>query len=321
MTLRRTALQLMWGFAAVLLLLEGEGAAAKAECPQDTTTTAVQQTVAVVSPVLNRPELSGFTPGQIMTMRQLNSIFENGTTKFQYGYIEDIGDGAGVTAGEAGFTGGELKILVTNYMNATGADARTKKDFEEFLPCLDQIAKAKDISQYACLYPNLKPEKMSKKEFKEEGGEISKVGFGKVWSAAAKDPVMRQLQDERVFNVYLNPGIEAARKYGLKSALGAAFIYDTFIQSGDDGAAKMAVIVQQQFAIKHTGRASPETPAEEKEWLRLWATERKKELVTTPAGAETTPRVDSLLQILDSGNMNLDLPFHITYFSGSHKLK
>ncbi|ARX88391.1 hypothetical protein SMD44_07878 [Streptomyces alboflavus] len=46
----------------------------------------------------------GLSAEQRRRADQLVSVFENGTTKIQYGYAENLDDGRGVTAGRAGFT-------------------------------------------------------------------------------------------------------------------------------------------------------------------------------------------------------------------------
>src|SRR3954454_6473988 len=51
---------------------------------------------------------------------QITSSFENSTLELQYGYIDNIGDGRGITAGRAGFTSatGDLLLLVQRYTKA-----------------------------------------------------------------------------------------------------------------------------------------------------------------------------------------------------------
>src|SRR3954449_672560 len=48
---------------------------------------------------------------------QITSTFENATLELQYDYVENIGDGRGITAGRAGFTSGtgDLLLLVRRY--------------------------------------------------------------------------------------------------------------------------------------------------------------------------------------------------------------
>src|SRR3954447_21982693 len=48
---------------------------------------------------------------------QITSTFENSTLELQYGYVENIGDGRGITAGRAGFTSGtgDLLFLIRRY--------------------------------------------------------------------------------------------------------------------------------------------------------------------------------------------------------------
>src|ERR671927_1439694 len=51
---------------------------------------------------------------------QITSTFENSTLELQYDYVENVGDGRGVTAGRAGFTSatGDLLLVVRRYTEA-----------------------------------------------------------------------------------------------------------------------------------------------------------------------------------------------------------
>src|ERR1051326_5151068 len=70
----------------------------------------------------NRPNLKrgseGMTPEQRRRADQIISVFENNTLEIQYDYVEELGDGRGVTAGRAGFTSatGDLVMVVERYV-------------------------------------------------------------------------------------------------------------------------------------------------------------------------------------------------------------
>src|SRR3954454_8817976 len=51
---------------------------------------------------------------------QITSTFENSTLELQYDYVENIGDGRGITAGRAGFTSGtgDLLLVIRRYTEA-----------------------------------------------------------------------------------------------------------------------------------------------------------------------------------------------------------
>jgi hypothetical protein len=264
--------------------------------------------LAVASGLALAPGVSAaqLSPRQDLTIEQITSIFENGTPEFQYGYIEDIGDGAGATCGRVGFTGGELLIIVSRYAAAKGADT----PLAAYLPCLERMGE-KIMQDYSCLFPSLSAAQMATPAFKVQDGLIAQVDFGKAWSQAGGDPLMRQIQDRYQKETYFDPAMKTAGELGLSTALGYAYIYDAAIQMGPETGLFKAV--PERFAKAHQGRGTPADIAEEVAWLQVYLDERRAELSATPIGATTTGRVDSLQQILDSRNLELRLPLAFTY--------
>jgi chitosanase len=67
---------------------------------------------------------------------QIISTFENSTLELQYDYVENIGDGRGITAGRAGFTSatGDLLLVVRRYVE-------TKPDnvLAPYVPALEAV--------------------------------------------------------------------------------------------------------------------------------------------------------------------------------------
>jgi chitosanase len=249
------------------------------------------------------------TATQKLTIEQITSIFENGTSDFQYDYIEDIGDGAGVTLGRAGFTSTEIQLIVSRYVAANPSSP-----LAQYLPCLQKMGEG-IMQDYSCLYPSVSADELKTQDFKTEGGTIGKVDFGKAWRDAGSDSVMWQVQDDYEDEAYFQPAMKLVDSLGLSTPLAASFIYDACIQMGCDS--KIFQVVPEQFAAKHGGRSAPQNLDEETEWLVLYIPERKVELSVTPAGAATVDRVDSLAQILNTKNYQLDLPFEFDY-SGHH---
>jgi chitosanase len=263
---------------------------------------------------LSEGSLSGeISDKQKLTIEQLTSIFENGTPDFDYSYIEDIGDGAGVTAGRVGFNtnAGDLLNVVIDYVSMKPKN--NPPELAKYIVCLQSIV---NTSQYACLYPSVSQADMATEAFKSDG--LATVDFGKAWEEA-QDRDMKKSQDRFVEASYFNPAKEAANSFGLKSALGLAMIYDTVIQM--DSLEQMAAYTQSQFAPTHGGRTTPQNSREELDWLKIYQAERKSVLSSTPIGATTTGRVDSLDQILDSGNLDLALPISFTYDGQAFSLK
>jgi chitosanase len=245
------------------------------------------------------------SPRQKLTIQQITSIFENGTTEFQYGYIEDIKDGAGVTCGRIGFTSEEIQLIVNRYSDVKNGDT----PLASYLPCLRRMGTG-IMKDYSCLFPSLKPEQLASDDFKKEGGLIAQVDFGKAWTDAGRDPLMRQVQDQYEEEAYYGPAIKTWVEFGLTTPLGAACIYDAIIQMDTD---KLFRVTRNNFSAVHEGRDKPADIAEEAQWLRFYLAERNAELFATPIGAPTIGRVDSLRQILDSGNFKLRLPLKFTY--------
>ena len=249
------------------------------------------------------------TAEQKLTIEQITSVFENGTSDFQYDYIEDIGDGAGVTLGRAGFTSTEILLIVSRYVAKNPSSP-----LAQYVPCLQKMGEG-IMQDYSCLYPSVSSDELKTQDFKTEGGTIGKVDFGKAWRGAGSDPVMQEVQDDYEDEAYFQPAMQLVSSLGLSTPLAASFIYDACIQMGCDS--KIFQVVPTQFAATHGGRQAPQNLDEETEWLSLYLPERKIELSVTPAGAATVDRVDSLAQILDTKNFQLDLPLEFDY-SGNH---
>jgi chitosanase len=251
---------------------------------------------------------------QKLTLEQITSIFENSTPDFVYDYLEDIDDGAGVTAGRVGFnsSAGDLLGVVKDYLSVK--PTTPKQPLSDYLSCLDSV---QGTGNYKCLYPDVEPTAMTTPVFKSQG--LLTVDFGLAWVTAAKDPAMRQAQDHFVEVNYFQPAMDWANQLGLQTALGDAMIYDTVIQMGI--LPEMTTKTQSQFAATHQGRIQPSGRIEETEWLRLYQLIRKAKLSETPVGAATTSRVDALSQVLDSGNLDLTLPLSFTYCGGDFRLE
>jgi hypothetical protein len=166
------------------------------------------------------------------------------------------------------------------------------------------------MKDYFCLFPSLSAAQMASDDFKKEGGLIAHVDFGKAWTEAGDDPVMRQVQDQYEEEAYFEPAIKLAADLGLTTPLGVAYVYDGIVQMKAD---LLFPAIQKDFAQVHGGREKPANFAEEAEWLQIYLKERRAELSATPVGAATTGRVDSLQQLLDFHNFDLQLPLTFTY--------
>src|SRR5882757_10469020 len=136
---------------------------------------------------------------------ELVSSAENSTLDWrrEYGYIEDIGDGRGYTAGLIGFCSGtgDMLELVRSYAAAEPGDPLAR-----FLPALRRV-----------------------------DGTASHGGLGApfvtAWHRAAHDPVFRRLQMRELDRVYFEPAVRRAKVDGL-GTLGQFIYYDAIVMHG-----------------------------------------------------------------------------------------
>lgn len=156
---------------------------------------------------------SGYQPGHTIKVGQrrettfaLVSSAENSTTNYhrQYGYIEDIGDGRGYTAGIIGFTtaNGDLRQVIQRYVHLNPNHNALKP----YLPAL-----------------------------KSAVGSSTHHGLGrpfiKAWHQAAKDPQLTQAENYILDAECLNPVLRAAKQDNL-SPLGQYIYYDAMVVHG-----------------------------------------------------------------------------------------
>ena len=224
-----------------------------------------------------------FSPSNRNVADQIVSAFENSTTEIKYDYCENLDDGRGFTAGRAGFcTGtGDLYEVVKLYTKDNPDNA-----LSEYLPTLKQLAE-------------------------DEDDDVSDLdGFETDWKEACQDEDFLRCQDAIVDKEYFQPALNYCTENGLQYPLSAACLYDACIQHGDgeDEDSLSALIKRTNNQVG----GNPKSSINETEWLYAFLEVRKANLLN-PTNAETKDewsesagRVDSLKQILESGNINLD---------------
>jgi len=148
---------------------------------------------------------------QADTIQSLVAIPENSTTNWQkaYGYIEDISDGRGLTAGLVGFCSGTGDLLGVMY----------------------ELKKLEPTHELVKFIPALK----------KVNGTASTAGldeFAKVFKRCGGDASLRQAQWNVLVRLYWSPAFHTCKKYGVKSALALYFIYDTCLNLGNAATAK-----------------------------------------------------------------------------------
>jgi chitosanase len=208
---------------------------------------------------------------------KLVSTAENSTVNWrgQYGYIEDIGDGRGYTAGIVGFCSGtsDMLALVTEY-------TRRKPDnkLARYLPALRTVDGS---DSHAGLDP----------------------GFPAAWKAAAADPVFQKTQEDERDRMYFNPSVALAISDRLR-ALGQFAYYDAAVMHGMSGLRSI-----RNAALKVA--KTPKQGGDEAAWLAAFLDARVKEMRTEEAHSDTS-RVDTAQRVF-LRNSNLDLNPPLTW--------
>lgn len=211
------------------------------------------------------------------------SCFENDNPEIQYGYIEDLNDGRGYTAGRAGFTSGtgDMVVVVQLYTDSVPSNV-----LAQYLPELYTLAAS------------------------SSGSVANLGGLPAAWATAAADPVFCYFQDRVSDSLYYQPAVEHARDIGANYPLTLLCLYDACIQHGDgddpDGL---------QAMIDRATKKARGTPAEgvsEAKWLHEFNQVREHTLKhpsnedTKDEWKESVGRVHALEDLRKDGNFLLD---------------
>ncbi len=209
--------------------------------------------------------------------------------KAQYGYIEDIKDERGYTAGIIGFCSGtgDMLELVELYTKRKPGNVLAK-----YLPALRKV---NGTDSHAGLDPT----------------------FTKDWKAAAKDPVFQRAQNDERDRVYFDPAVSRAEKDGLR-ALGQFVYYDAMVMHGPGGD-KLSF-----GGIRKAALAKARTPVQggdEVAYLNAFLDARKAAMKAEEAHEDTT-RVDTMQRVfLRNGNLDLEPPLKWKVYGDSYTIK
>ncbi len=215
--------------------------------------------------------------GKKETALELVSSAENSTLSWRssFGYIEDIGDGRGYTAGIVGFCSGtsDMLAVVTEYTRR-----KPRNVLAGYLPALRAVDGS---DSHAGLDP----------------------GFPGAWRAAARDPVFQRVQEDARDRMYFTPSVRLARTDGLR-ALGQFAYFDAAVMHGVSGL----------NGIRARALRAARTPAQggdEVAYLGAFLNARVAEMRTEEAHSDTT-RVETA-QRLFLRRSNLDLAAPLTW--------
>ncbi|MFN8282390.1 MAG: chitosanase [Chitinophagales bacterium] len=217
-----------------------------------------------------------FAAKQKILADKIVSIFENDDTIIQYGYVKNLGDGRGYTAGKAGFTSadGDLLQVVQKYTALVPNNLLVP-----YLPTLQTLAD--DGSDDTTAIPN----------------------FPAAWRACTGDPKFIDAQNYVADLLYYEPAIEACTDNGLKLPASLLCIYDCCIQhgDGDDPDGLYAIIDKTNDDCGAAGE-----DIDELEWMMRFLYNRRKALLnpdneeTRDEWSQSVGRVDALNRILQN---------------------
>lgn len=217
-------------------------------------------------------------PAKKELAQRLVASAENSTLDWRsaYGYIEDIGDGQGYTAGIIGFCTGthDLLTLVERY-----TEAHPGNGLARYLPALRAVDGTDS-------HEGLDP------------------GFPAAWKAEAALPAFRKAQDQERDRVYFDPAVRLAKLDGL-GALGQFVYYDAMVFHGP-GTNATSFYGLRERALKEAD--SPAEGGSEKAYLDIFLDIRRAAMKKRGTDLDTS-RVDTAQRrFLYDGNLDLGTP-------------
>ncbi|MEU5769395.1 chitosanase [Streptomyces asoensis] len=217
-------------------------------------------------------------PAQKELAQKIVASAENGTLDWRsaYGYVEDIGDGQGYTAGLIGFCTGthDLLALVERYTRAHPDNALAR-----YLPALRRVD---GTASHAGLDP----------------------GFPAAWRTESRVPAFRAAQDVERDRVYFGPAVHRGRADGL-GALGQFIYYDALVFHGPGtGPTSFGGIRSRALRQART----PAQGGSESAYLSAFLDARRRAMLIRHPGVDTS-RVDTTQRrFLRDGSLALRPP-------------
>ncbi|NEE55218.1 chitosanase, partial [Streptomyces sp. SID8455] len=217
-------------------------------------------------------------PGKKELALQLVASADNSTLKWRtlYGYIEDLEDGRGYTAGIAGFCTGTHDLL--------GLVERYTKDHPDnglarYLPALREVDGSDSLA----------------------GLE----GFTEAWEAEAEVPAFRTAQERERDERYFAPAVRMAKIDGL-GTLGQFVYYDAMLLHGPGKGA------DSFYGVRAAALKKAETKAaggDERAYLEAFLDARRAVIREGKRFQRDTSRIDTAQRVfLRNGNLTLSTP-------------
>lgn len=203
--------------------------------------------------------------------RAIVNIFETGAVRGQYGMVTLLpGDTGRLTYGRAQTTlgSGNLHLLIERYCTTVGA--RFGARLRAWLPALASRSAAADTD----------------------------LKLHNILRACADDPVMRDVQDAFFDDMYWDPALRAATRMGIRSPLGVAVVYDSWVHGSWP---LLRDRTQAGGTLQQRG---------EHEWIQRYVRNRRDWLGAHPNALlrHTVYRMDAFQRLIDQEAWGLPLP-------------
>lgn len=229
-------------------------------------------------------------PAKKELAQRLVSSAESSTLDWRrtYGYIEDLGDGQGYTAGIIGFCTGthDLLALVENY-----TEAHPDNGLARYLPALREVDGTDS-------HEGLDP------------------GFTRAWKAEAQVAAFRAAQDAERDRVYFDPAVRLAKLDGL-GTLGQFVYYDAMVFHGA-GIDEDGFFVLRERALRKAD--SPSEGGSEKAYLDVFLDVRRAAMRAKKPNTDTT-RIDTAQRrFLNNGNLRLSTPLEWQVYGETYRV-
>jgi chitosanase len=202
----------------------------------------------------------------------------------QYGYIEDIDDGRGYTAGVVGFCSGTGDMLTVVREYARLAPGNRLAGYR------DALEEVRGSDSHDGLDP----------------------GFVGAWRAAARDPRFQRAQESVRDRLYFTPAVTRGRGDGLR-ALGQFAYLDAAVMHGVDG-------LDEIRAVASVWAVPPSRGGAEDAYLTAFLDARRAAMRTEKAHSDTS-RVDTAQRVfLAEGNFGLSPPLRWRVYGTNYQV-